>query len=107
MTRLALLGALGLLAAACGGDPEKDRICLGKPCPRFGQSEECAAYVACYEMTGGTPGSLDSSYGRNGTCWIINDVASQSCTAACKSAIQSLRSAYPDAGCALTLSQPR
>lgn len=104
--RTALL-LVGLAVLVGCGDLEQDRICLGHPCRKLGQTEECAAYVACYEKTGGTPGSLDSSYGRNGTCWTTSEAATQACTAACASAIQSLRSAYPDAGCELTLSTPR
>ncbi len=63
------------------------------------QSAECKAYVTCYESTGGTKGSLDSSYGGSGTCWMTSSTA-DSCTAACKSAITSLKAVYPDAGCA-------
>jgi hypothetical protein len=89
---------LGLLAAC--GDLEKDRICIGHVCPEWGQSKECAAYVACYEKTGGTPGSLDSTYGKQGTCWTTSPAASQSCTAACKTAVASLQAAFPEAKCA-------
>ena len=97
---LNFLRATLLCAFALGcGDLEKDRICIGHPCGDFGQSKACALYVACYEATGGTPGSLDSSYGKQGTCWQFSSSVSQSCTAACRSAIDSLRSAFPDAGC--------
>ena len=63
------------------------------------QSAECKAYVTCYEKTGGTKGSLDSSYGAMGSCWSTTTTAADACTAACKSAIASLKTAYPDAGC--------
>lgn len=79
------VGALSLFAIACGGGPT--------------QSPECKAYVTCYEATGGTKGSLDSSYGPMGTCWTTTTAAADSCTSACKTALASLQSAYPDAGC--------
>jgi hypothetical protein len=78
--------ALSLVAIACGpGTPS--------------QSAECKAYVTCYEATGGTKGSLDSSYGTMGSCWSTTSAAADSCTSACKTALASLQSAYPDAGC--------
>jgi hypothetical protein len=88
---------IALLSLCACGNLEADRICLNGPCA--GQSRACKDYVACYEKTGGTPGVLDSSYGPGGTCWTLNSQTAMSCTAACTSAISSLRSAYPDAGC--------
>ena len=83
---LGVVAGLSLITvAACGGGGG-------------GQSAECKAYVTCYEATGGTKGSLDASYGSSGTCWMTT-ATGDSCTAACKSAITSLKSAYPDAGC--------
>jgi hypothetical protein len=83
---LGVVAGLSLIAiAACGGGPS--------------QSAECKAYVTCYEATGGTKGSLDSSYGAMGTCWTTTTAAADSCTSACKTALASLQSAYPDAGC--------
>lgn len=96
--RAFLLCTVALAALGCG-DLEKDRICLGHPCGDYGQSKACALYVACYEATGGTVGALDSSYGKRGTCWTSSTAASQSCTAACTTAIESLRAAFPSAGC--------
>lgn len=63
------------------------------------QSVECKAYVGCYEATGGTRGSLDSTYGPSGACWSTTSAAANACTSACKTAIVSLMSAYPNAGC--------
>ena len=79
------IAAMSLFGIACSSGPS--------------QSAECKAYVTCYEATGGTKGSLDSSYGTMGTCWTTTTTAADSCTAACKSAISSLKTAYPDAGC--------
>lgn len=97
---MALRGLLLLcvVLAACGGDPEKNRICLGRVCPESGQSQACAKYVACYLRTGGTPGVLDSSYGPSGSCWTTTLAARDACTAACTSSVRSLQMAY-DAGC--------
>ncbi len=80
---VAAVGVLGLVA--CGGGAS--------------QSTECKDYVACYEKTGGTKGSLDSSYGAMGTCWSTTTAAATACTDACKSATAALKSAYADAGC--------
>ena len=63
------------------------------------QSDECRAYVACYEKTGGTKGHLDSTYGPDGTCWTTTTTAAHECTSACKTAAATLKSSFPDAGC--------
>lgn len=59
----------------------------------------CSRYVACFEMTGGTKGSLDTTYGPMGSCWTTTDAAAEACEVACKTALPSLREEYPDAGC--------
>jgi hypothetical protein len=83
---LGVVAAVGVFTVvACGGGQS--------------QSAECKAYVTCYEATGGTKGSLDSSYGAMGTCWSTTTAAATACTDACKSATASLKSVYPDAGC--------
>jgi hypothetical protein len=82
-----VLGAVSILAAvACSGGSS--------------QSQDCKDYVACSYKTGVTAGSLDSSYGANGSCWQTSST-SDSCTAACKSANDSFKSTGlgADAGC--------
>lgn len=88
---LLLLAVWGL--AGCGGD----RVCLSGPCPR--QSQSCKDYVDCFVATGGTRGSLDTSYGPRGTCWTVNQAVVDSCSSACASALLMLKMAFPDAGC--------
>ena len=95
-SRLALLLGTLLVGAGCG-DLEANRICTSGPCPQ--QSAQCKTYVACYLATGGTPGSLDSTYGPNGTCWTSSAAATEACTASCASQIRFLRQGFPDAGC--------
>lgn len=91
------VAALGWLGC---GNLEADRICLGRTCQMLGESFACTAFVSCYERTGGTVGSLDSTYGPKGTCWrATSPSVAESCTAACASALSSLRSQFPDAGC--------
>jgi hypothetical protein len=83
-----VLGAVSILAAvACGSSGS-------------GQSQDCKDYVACSYKTGVTSGSLDSSYGPNGSCWTTTSTG-DSCTAACKSANDSFKSTGlgADAGC--------
>ena len=88
---------LALLGGGCG-DLEQDRICLNPPCQVPGQSKECAAYVACYERNSfGSPGALDSTYGKNGSCW-QNDATTAACTSACMSGLAALRG-ISDGGC--------
>ena len=81
-----------ILCAACGSD----RICLSGPCGK--QDPACATYVRCYESTGGTRGSLDSTYGSGGSCW-FNAATASACSGSCRTAVSSLRAAFPDAGC--------
>jgi len=61
------------------------------------QSTSCKKYVSCYEATGGTFGSLASTYGTNGTCWTNTAATANACTEACISALSALRSAHPNA----------
>ncbi|MBK7861887.1 MAG: hypothetical protein IPJ65_25380 [Archangiaceae bacterium] len=77
--------AMVALAVACGGG--------------ISQSTECKDYVACYKHTvGGT--TQDSVYGDMGTCWTTGvQATADSCTAACKTALESLKTSYSDAGC--------
>ena len=90
---LGVVAGLSLItAAACGGGGG-------------GQSTECKNYILCYEKTGGTKGSLDSSYGASGSCWSTGVAASaEACTTACKSANDSYKSTGQgaDAGCTFT-----
>ena len=86
---IGVMAVVGVFAAAaCGGGGG-------------GQSDECKAYVACYYKTGGTAGSLDSSYGASGSCW-TTPTGGESCTSACKTANASYKSSglAADAGCA-------
>lgn len=100
MKRFALLLVLAVpvaLASGCG-DLENDRVCLSSPCQVPGRaSEACISYVACYYRTGGTAGTLDSTYSHGGTCWTSGAQVASACTSACSSALSSLRSF--DAGC--------
>ena len=84
---LGVVAGLSLLTvAACGGG--------------VSQSTECKDYVACYEKTGGTKGSLDTTYGASGTCWSTGvQTTADSCTATCKSSLAATKTSYPDAGC--------
>jgi len=85
---LGVVAGLSLITvAACGGGGTA-------------QSTECKDYVACYEKTGGTKGSLDASYGSAGTCWSTGVAATaESCTATCKSGLATLKTSFADAGC--------
>ena len=78
------VGLAGVLAVACGGGG--------------GQSQDCKDYLACAEKTGTGSTSLTDTYGPSGTCW-TNTTSAESCTSACKSALSSLKTGYPDAGC--------
>jgi hypothetical protein len=64
-----------------------------------GQSQECKDYLACAEKTKTGSQSLTDTYGDKGTCWTTGGATADSCTAACKSALSSLKTGYPDAGC--------
>lgn len=92
-----------LSAFVVGGDwcatSKGNEFCLFNLCRPHGQSEECRLYVACYEKTGGTVGALDTAYGPKGACWSNGVSAAQSCTAACTTSLDSLRSAFPASGC--------
>jgi hypothetical protein len=70
--------------------------CVGGACGgSVDQSPECSKYVRCYEATGGTAGSLDSSYGQFGNCWTAGQSTASACTSTCTSALASLKTAYP------------
>ena len=87
MTRsslLVLLSALGLLVG-CSAAPQ--------------QITSCKSYIACYETTGGTKGSLDTTYGVSGSCWSTTPEAASACEKTCKSGFDALVMAHPDAGC--------
>ncbi|MBK7861889.1 MAG: hypothetical protein IPJ65_25390 [Archangiaceae bacterium] len=73
--------ALGL---ACGGS----------------QTQPCRDYLACYYRLGGTPRSLDSTYGENGSCW-TSPSSTDVCIEQCKSALDLLKTSgvAADAGC--------
>jgi hypothetical protein len=61
---------------------------------------DCRQYVLCSYKTGVTAGSLDSTYGANGSCWQTSSTADK-CTADCMSFNAALVSsgAAADAGC--------
>ena len=82
-----------LLFVGCGGE----RLCLSGPCPT--QSAACRDFITCFNLTGGTSGSLDSTYGPKGTCWTSNQNVVNACTEACTSALASEKVSFPDAGC--------
>ena len=63
------------------------------------QNANCKAYVTCFEATGGTKGTLDSSYGPMGSCWTAAPERAQSCDDACVEAQNALIADFPDAGC--------
>jgi hypothetical protein len=73
-----------LLGVACSnGDP---------PCP-------CRGYVWCYYATGGTPGSIDATYGANGSCWQTSATSNACCAACQQSAMNFDPNVAKDAGC--------
>ena len=86
MRRLLAVGLLG-----CG--------CYGADAGYGGG--DCKAYVTCYEATGGTRGSLDSTYGTMGTCWTTTSQAADNCLRVCKEQLAAVAMAHPDAGCAV------
>jgi hypothetical protein len=91
------LALMLLLAAGCG-DPEASRICANPPCLVPGRaSQDCLDFLACMAKQGMSNSSLDSTYGNGGVCWTSAQATADSCTAACKSALASLRSSPP--GC--------
>jgi hypothetical protein len=48
-----------------------------------GASNDCKDYVACAYKTGAAPGSLDSKYGANGSCWTTSSTA-ENCLVTCR-----------------------
>jgi hypothetical protein len=64
------------------------------------QCQDCKDFVACSYKAGATPGSLDSTYGPNGSCW-MNSTTSDNCTAACMNGNHQFQSngVGADAGC--------
>ncbi len=87
---LGVVAGLSLIVgAACGGGG--------------GQSTDCKNYVACYEKTGGTKGSLDASFGASGTCWSVS-TTTETCNTTCKTQIDLYKSngTGADAGCTFT-----
>jgi hypothetical protein len=79
---VAVVAALGV---ACGG--------------RIAQSAECSSYLRCIERSSGIDGVLRDAYGEAGTCWQSDNMAAQRCTDTCKSVLDQLKAANPDAGC--------
>lgn len=82
---------IAVLLALCAVGCDCGRVIMG--------STECDAYIACFEKTGGTKGSLDATYGASGSCWMGSGAQADSCSAACKNALAMLKGANPDAGC--------
>jgi hypothetical protein len=80
-----LVGVLALLACEPGG---------------YEDGQYCKDYVACAYKTGALPGSLDSTFGPNGSCWVTSKSA-DSCTVVCKSITIEYKSdgVGADAGC--------
>jgi hypothetical protein len=62
----------------------------------------CKGYVECAYKTGTAPGSLDSSYGANGSCWQTLN-SSDSCCAFCRQAAMTYETSgvAADAGCTI------
>jgi hypothetical protein len=60
------------------------------------QSTDCSNYVACYDKAMGTTGTMDSTYGKTGTCWTTTQASADACTAACKSAMSTMKTSYPN-----------
>lgn len=99
MTRFAfpfLLGAFVLGGDWCATSPGNE-FCLFKLCPgrTNGQTAACKAFVACFEKTnggsgGGSVGSLDSTFGPEGTCWNSSPAAVDACNSSCLQALSSM-----------------
>ncbi len=80
-----VVAAVAALAVACGGGGR--------------QSSECRDYLSCVERSRGVDGVLRDAYGEQGTCWQTDSAAAQRCTDTCKSVLDQLKAANPDAGC--------
>jgi hypothetical protein len=89
---VALLAGFGCGGGGCGG-------------AGGGQSQECRDYIACFRKIAGTsdqdggPMDLEKTYEAGGSCWSGVAAMAQSCTATCKSTLETLRMQYPGAGC--------
>lgn len=68
-------------------------------CGPTGPTDECKAYVGCYELMGTANQDLRDTYGEEGTCWQEGTATAQTCTTVCKKGLESLKKAYPNAGC--------
>jgi len=88
---------------ACGGDRRNMSCDNVQATATFGatvttgskQSSTCKKLIACYDAVSGTTGTLDSSYGPNGTCWSTTQATADACTSACSSALSSYAAANP------------
>jgi hypothetical protein len=80
--RVTQLGTQGGLGGAGGGS-------------RGDQTADCRAYIACYEKTGGTKGSLNPTFGLNGTCWMSGAEPADQCATACTTSLARLLELNP------------
>lgn len=83
MKRIVFVGLVvltGLALNACGGGG--------------GPTMDCTRYLACVAKLTGSSASLDSQYGREGTCWMDTRMA-ETCDGRCKMSL----AAIGDAGC--------
>jgi hypothetical protein len=81
--------ALGaVLLAGCSSSPQCD------------QCEDCKDFLACSYKMGVRPGTYDSTYGPNGSCWETT-MSSDKCTLDCRNLNTALKSSGvgADAGC--------
>lgn len=76
--------ALALVTLSCGAST---------------QTPQCKAYVACTEATGTSNALIRNTYGEAGSCWTADPSMTGRCTSDCQTALDQLKSVYPDAGC--------
>jgi hypothetical protein len=101
LARLGFALCAGILAAGCpAGDVSSPQVCKD--------------YLACAYVTGTYSGSLDSTFGSNGTSWSSADGTLtsadvwQACTVACQAAVDRFKSngQGADAGCTFAPGDP-
>ncbi len=67
-------------------------------CGPTGPNDVCKEYVACAKRIGGSAAmAVEQSYGENSGCFVGG--ATDACNEACSVALDSVKAAYPDAGC--------
>jgi hypothetical protein len=73
-------------------------IVLAAACGPTMATDVCREYVACARKLGGSAATaVEQSYGENGGCYVGG--ARDACNDACRVALDSVKQAYPDAGC--------